>query len=74
MMAEKIAYVSNRYHPVRSMSIGTADILSDTEIKMRVSTDQWAIKAEAFVSDFLKKLVAFPAVLPILTKMPLLVG
>ena len=74
MIAEKIAYVSNRYHPVRSIIIGIDNILIDSEIKIRVSTDQKDTKAEIFVSDFLKNLEAFPKVLPTLTKIPLLVG
>ena len=48
--------------------------LMDSEIKIRVSTDQRDIRAEIFVSDFLKNLEAFPKVLPTLTKIPLLVG
>jgi len=74
MMAEKIAYVSNKYHPVMSIIIGTDDTAKVAAIKIRVSTDQWATKAETFVSDFLRNLKVFPTALPTLTKIPLLVG
>jgi hypothetical protein len=74
MIAEKIAYVSNKYHPVSSIIIGIDNMLMDSEMKIRLSTDQRDIRAEIFVSDFLKNLEAFPKVLPTLTKIPLLVG